>query len=184
MHKVAVIVGSLRRESLNLKFAKALARLAEGRLAFAIVDLAGVPIYNDDLWADPPAAVLRLKRDIEAADAVLFVTPEYNRSIPAVVKNVIDWASRPPGKSAWTGKPAAIVGTSPGALGTAVAQAQLRSIAVACGMSLLSRPEVYLTSKPGLISETFEVTDEKSRAFLAGFVEMFAAHVARMTAPA
>src|SRR5580765_851909 len=136
MHTVAVIVGSLRRESINLRFAKAIAKLAEPTLAFELVELADVPLYNEDLWAAPPEGVTRMKREIETADAVLFVTPEYNRGIPAVVKNVIDWGSRPYGKSSWPNKPAAIVGTSPGAIGTAVAQSQLRGILVGCGVRL------------------------------------------------
>ena len=114
MHTVAVIVGSLRRESINLRFAKALAKLAEPTLAFRLVELGDVPLYNEDLWAHPPEGVTRLKRELEAADAVLFVTPEYNRGVPALVKNVIDWGSRPYGKNSWASKPGAIVGTSPG----------------------------------------------------------------------
>jgi chromate reductase len=177
MHKVAVIVGSLRRESINRRFARALAKLAEGSLAFEFVDLVGLPIYNEDLWQSPPAAVLELKQVIEAADAVLFVTPEYNRSIPALVKNVIDWGSRPYGKSSWVGKPAGIVGTSNGAIGTAVAQSHLRHVVAACGMVLLPLPEVYFVNKPGLVTDDFEVSDEKSRAFVAGYVAKFAAWI-------
>jgi chromate reductase len=179
MRKVAVIVGSLRRESLNLRFAKALSKLAETTLEFNFVHLADVPMYNDDLWQSPPESVLRLKSEVASADAVLFVTPEHNRSIPALVKNTIDWVSRPMGKNAWALKPGAIVGTTPGAIGTAVAQAHLRSILVGCSINLMGQPEVYLVNKPGLISDTFEVTDEKTRAFLSGFIAKFAEHIAR-----
>ena len=179
MHQVAVIVGSLRSESINLRFAKALAKLADPQLEFKLVDLADVPLYNEDLWQQPPAGVLRLKREVDAADAVLFVTPEYNRSIPAVVKNVVDWGSRPTRENSWAGKPGAIVGASPGAIGTAVAQAHLRSVLVGCGIALLGPPEVYFTSKPGLIADDFTVTDEKSRAFLSGFIAKFASHIER-----
>ena len=183
MHKIAVIVGSLRRDSLNLKFAQALARLAGAAgLEFEFVDLAEVPLYNEDLWQAPPAAVLGLKRAVEAAAAVLFVTPEYNRSMPAVVKNVVDWGTRPYGKNSWSGKPGAIVGTSPGAIGTAVAQSHLRSVLVGCGVGLLGQPEVYFVSRPGLISEAFEVTDDKSREFLSGFLVKFAQHIERSIA--
>ena len=182
MRKVAVVVGSLRRESINLRFAKALARLAEGRMVFDLVDLSDVPLYNDDLWQQPPAGVLRLKRELDAADAVLFVTPEYNRSIPAVTKNVVDWGSRPNGQNSWAGKPAAIVGTSPGAIGTAVAQAQLRSILVGCGVRLLGQPEVYFQTKAGLIADDFSIADDKTRAFLAGFIAKFADHIERVAA--
>src|SRR6185436_11258651 len=109
MYKIAVLVGSLRRESINLKLAKALAKLAKGRLEFNFLSL-DLPLYNEDLWANPPAAVLKLKKDIEAADAVLFVTPEYNRSTTPIIKNAIDWGTRPWGKNSWSGKPAAIAG--------------------------------------------------------------------------
>jgi len=182
MFKVAVIVGSLRRESINRRFAQALARLAEGTLEFELVELGDVPMYNEDLWQNPPPAVTRLKQAIEAADAVLFVTPEYNRSIPALVKNTIDWGSRPRGESSWAGKPAGIVGTSGGAIGTAVAQSHLRHIVAVCDMKLLPLPEVYLVNKPGLIADNFEVSDENSRAFLAGYVTKFAAWIAQHAA--
>lgn len=177
MHTVAVIVGSLRRESINLRFAKALARLAEPTLAFKFVELGDVPLYNEDLWASPPDGVTRLKNEVESADAVLFVTPEYNRGLPAVMKNVIDWGSRPYGKNSWAGKAGAIVGTSPGAIGTAVAQSQLRGILVGCGVRVLSQPEIYFQTRPGLIDDDFTVADEKTRGFLAGFITKFAAHI-------
>lgn len=177
MHSVAVIVGSLRRESINLRFAKALAKLAEPTLAFKLVELGDVPLYNEDLWADPPAGVTRMKREIENADAVLFVTPEYNRGLPAVTKNVVDWGSRPYGKSAWVGKPCAIVGTSPGAIGTAVAQSQLRGILAGCGVRLMGQPEIYLQTKPDLITDDFTVSDDRTRGLLAGFISKLAAHI-------
>ena len=182
MFKVAVIVGSLRRESINRRFGQALAKLAEGSLEFQFVDLADVPMYNEDLWQDVPPAVTRLKQSVEAADAVLFVTPEYNRSIPPVVKNTIDWASRPRGENSWAGKPVGIVGTSGGAIGTAVAQSHLRHIVAVCDMKLLPLPEVYLVNKPGLIADNFEVSDENSRAFLVGYVTKFAAWTAQHAA--
>lgn len=178
MHTVAVLVGSLRRESINRRFARALAKLAEPTLEFKLVELGDVPLYNEDLWADPPKGVLRLKREVEAADAVLFVTPEYNRGLPAVTKNAIDWGSRPYGKNSWANKRGAIVGTSPGAIGTAVAQSQLRAILVGCGVRLLDQPEIYFQSRPGLIGDDFTVTDAKTRDFLAGFIQKLAVHVA------
>ena len=181
MFKVAVIVGSLRRESINRRFAQALAKLAEGTLEFEFVELGDLPMYNEDLWQDPPLAVTRLKQSVEAADAVLFVTPEYNRSIPALVKNTIDWGSRPRGQSSWAGKPVGIVGTSGGAIGTAVAQAHLRHVVAACDMRLLPQPEVYFVNKPGLIADSFEVTDESSRAFLAGYLSKFVAWIDQHT---
>ncbi|HEY9237837.1 MAG TPA: NADPH-dependent FMN reductase [Burkholderiaceae bacterium] len=177
MHQVAVIVGSLRAESINLRFARALAGLAAPALRFDLLDLSDLPLYNEDLWSAPPEGVLRLKRELLAADAVLFVTPEYNRGLPAVTKNVVDWGSRPMGASAWPGKPVAIVGTSPGAVGTAVAQSQLRSVMVGCGARVLGHPEVYFQTKPGVIADDHSVADEKTRAFLAGFIAKFAAHI-------
>ena len=128
MAKVAVLVGSLRKESINLAYAKALMKLGASRFDFDLVEIGDMPLYNEDLWENPPEAVLRFKSRIEAADAVLFVNPEYNRSITPAMKNAVDWGSRPWGKSSWTGKPAAITGATPGAIGTAVAQAHLRSI--------------------------------------------------------
>ncbi|KQW37482.1 NADPH-dependent FMN reductase [Rhizobacter sp. Root404] len=177
MHQVAVIVGSLRRESINLRLAHALAGLAGPALQLNLLDLSDLPLYNDDLWQAPPDSVLRLKRELGAADGVLFVTPEYNRGVPAVTKNVVDWGSRPMGQSVWPGKPTAIVGTSPGAIGTAVAQSQLRGVLASCGVRLLGQAEVYLQNKPGLIADDFSVTDEKTRGFLQGFLGKFAAHL-------
>jgi len=177
MHHVAVLVGSLRRESINRRFAFALAKLAQGKLDLRQIELGELPMYNDDLWENPPAAVVRLKQQISAADAVLFVTPEYNRSIPPLLKNAIDWGSRPRGESAWTAKPAGIVGTTGGAIGTAVAQSHLRHIVDVCDMRLMTQPEVYFVTKPGLIADDHTVTDEKSREFLAGYLAKFEAWI-------
>ena len=177
MHQVAVIVGSLRRESINLRFAHALARLAGPALQFNLLDLSDLPLYNDDRWAAPPESVLRFKRELAAAVGVLLVTPEYNRGIPAVTKNAVDWGSRPMGESAWPGKPTAIVGTSPGAVATAVAQSQLRSVLASCGVRLLGQAEIYFQTKPGLIADDFSVTDDKTRAYFESFLTKFAAHI-------
>ncbi|KAB0265812.1 NADPH-dependent FMN reductase [Microvirga brassicacearum] len=180
MYKVAVFVGSLRRESINLQFAKALAKLGASKFTFHFVELGDVPLYNEDLWVDPPASVLRLKQDIADADAVLFVTPEYNRSIPAVIKNVVDWGTRPHGQNSWSGKPASIVGASPGNVGTAVAQAQLRSILVPLGLLLLGRPEVYFTMKPDLIDENHDIIPDSTRKFLQGYLDKFESWIAKV----
>ena len=173
MHTIAVFIGSLRRDSLNLKLAKALEELGQSRFAFDYIEIGDLPIYNDDLWQNPPAPVLRLKRGIEAADAVLFATPEFNRSIPAALKNAIEWGSRPYGKNSWGGKPASIIGTSPGNIGTAAAQSQLRGIAVVLDLIVLGQPEVYFVSKPGLIGENSEITDDTTREFLEGYLARF-----------
>jgi chromate reductase len=147
--KVAVVVGSNRRDSINRKLAQALAGLAEGRLAFHFVSIEDLPLYNQDLEGELPQSVVRFKSEIAAADAVLFVTPEHNRSIPAVLKNAIDWGARPYGQNSWSGKPAAITGTSPGALGTAVAQLHLRQVlgtpAAITGMSWAGKPTSLLS---------------------------------------
>lgn len=171
MKKIAVLVGSNRKESVNLSLARALEKLAAGRLAFDHVDLSALPMYNDDDVADFPAIARNLKDRIEAADGVLFVTPEYNRSIPALLKNAVDWASMPYGQSSWVDKPAAIVGASPGAIGTAAAQMHLRSIMVGLGTILMGRPEVYLHMKPGLINDRNNITDPETEAFFRGFID-------------
>jgi chromate reductase len=172
--KVAVVVGSLRRESGNRLFAQALAKLAHPRLDLQIVEIGDLPLFNQDLEADLPASVKRFKAEIEAADAVLFVTPEYLRTIPAALKNAVEWGQRPWGQNSWAGKPGAIVGATPGAIGTAVAQSHLRSIATVIEIALISQPEIYLQLKPGLIDENHEVTDEGLTALLNTWVDRFA----------
>ena len=173
MYKVAVLVGSLRKESVNLKFAKALAEMSKSQFDFQYVNLHELPMYNDDLWEKPPASVVKFKEDIAAADAVLFVTPEYNRSTTPVLINAIAWGSRPYDKNSWSGKPAAIVGASPGVIGTAAAQVHLRSLVGTVDTVLMSQPEVYLAMKPGLIDDQFNVTDEGTRKFFNLFLTSF-----------
>jgi chromate reductase, NAD(P)H dehydrogenase (quinone) len=179
--KVAVVNGSLRRDSINKKLALAITKLAAGKLDLTLVDIADLPLYNQDLEADFPAAATRVKNEIQAADAVLFVTPEHSRSIPAALKNVIDWVARPYGKSNWVGKPGAIVGTSGGQVGTAIAQDHLRTMAVAQGIALLGRPEVYFIYKEGVFDAEHNVTDPAAKQILVGFVEAFAGWVAKLT---
>jgi chromate reductase len=179
MHKIAVLVGSLRRDSINLKFAKALSKLGGSQFDFHFVELGDLPIYNEDLWENPLPSVLRLKKDIAAADAVLFVTPEYNRSIPPVLKNAVDWGTRPWGQNSWAGKPGSIIGTSPGNVGTAAAQTHLRSVLTILDVILLGQPEIYFVWKPGLINDEFEVTDDQTREFLQGYLAKFAGWIAR-----
>ncbi len=145
MTKVAVIVGSLRRESINRTLAEALSAIAGPRLDLELVEVGDLPLYNEDLWADPPAAVLDFKEALSRANAVLFVTPEYNRYFTPAIKNAVDWGTRPRGQNAWLGKPAAICGASPGPIGTAAAQASLRGLLVTCGMVVMGIPELMLT---------------------------------------
>lgn len=180
MHRIAVLVGSLRAESINRKLGRALERLAGDRFAFDFVELGDIPMYNEDLWESPPPSVLRLKADVEKADAVLFITPEYNRSVPPVLSNAISWASRPKGKNSWARKPASVIGASNGAIGTAVAQSQLRSVVVILGTVLMGQPEVYFNMKPGLVDDAHDVTDEKTRAFLESYLSRFDAWIKRV----
>lgn len=175
--KVAVIVGSLQANSMNRRLAYALAKLAEGKLEFNLLKVDDVPLFSQDLEAELPAPVAGFKAEVEAADAVLFVTPEYNRSIPGVLKNLIDWGSRPYGKGSWGGKPAGIVGTSPGAVGTAAAQQDLRKLLTIFNMRLMGQPEVYLQTTPGLITDDHSISNERTRAFLQGYVDSFAAFI-------
>ncbi|HET9904860.1 MAG TPA: NADPH-dependent FMN reductase [Xanthobacteraceae bacterium] len=176
---IAVVVGSNRRESLNRRLAEALARLGNETLAFRFVRIDDLPLYNQDLEATLPEPVARFKKEIEAADGVLFVTPEHSRSIPAVLKNAIDWGARPWGQNSWTGKPAAVTGTSPGAIGTAVAQQHLRHVLGVLGM-VVAGGEAYITYKPDLIGTDGAIADEGARAFLKDFLDRFAALVARL----
>lgn len=181
--KVAVVNGSLRKESINKKLILAIAKLAAGKLDLKLVDIADLPLYNQDLEANFPATVTRVKAEIDAADAVLFATPEHSRSIPAALKNVIDWVARPYGKSNWVGKPGAVVGTSSGQVGTAIAQDHLRSVALTQGIAVLPRPEVYFIYKDGVFDADHNVTDPQAKQILQGFVDAFALWVAQL-APA
>ena len=182
MSKIAVVVGSLRKDSINRKLAEALAKLAGERLTFDLLNLHDVPIFNQDHEADPPASVVRLREAVAAADGVLLVTPEYNRSVPPVLKNAVDWVSRPYGKNGWAGKPGAIIGTSGGAVGTAAAQSHLRSIMTILEVPLMSQPEIYLVMKEGLVDELGEGTNEGTAAFLKGWVDKFAGWVEKQPA--
>ena len=173
--KVAVIVGSLRKESSNLKLAKALIALGKGKFDAQISRIDDLPLFNEDLEKDVPAAVTRLKAEINGADAVLFVTPEYNRSMPGPLKNAIDWASRPYGKNSFASKPGAMVGTSPGAIGTAVAQHNLKGTLSYLDVTLMGQPEVYFQFKPDLIDAEGNISNEDTKKFLAKFVDAFAA---------
>jgi chromate reductase, NAD(P)H dehydrogenase (quinone) len=181
--KVAVVVGSLRKGSVNRLFAEALAKLARPKLDLQIVEIGELPLYNQDLEADLPAAVVRFKQQIESAEAVLFVTPEFNRTFSAAIKNAIEWGSRPWGKTSWTGKPGAIVGATLGTVGTAAAQSQLRSVVSHVGVALLPAPEVYLNYREGLIVDG-EIADEGFRSALVDWTAKFADWIARLRAPA
>jgi len=178
MYSVAVMVGSLRAQSINRKLAQAVGKLAEGRLDFRFVEIGDLPLYNDDLWASPPAAVLKFKEEVAACDAALFVTPEFNRGVPAALTNAFDWGSRPYGQGVWAGKPGAIMGTSPGAISTAVAQSTFRNQMLVLGMAVMGQPELYVQSKPGLF-DTGEITDEGFKGLMNGFVDKYVAWIAK-----
>lgn len=177
MKKIAVLVGSNRKESINLKLAHALEKLSHATLQFDFVDLVSIPMFNDDDVAAMPASARAMKDKVAAADGLLFITPEYNRSITALLKSALDWGTRPWGENVWAGKRGAIAGASPGAVGTAVAQMHLRSVLVSCGVLISGHPEVFLHLKPGLIDDGFNVTDESTRQFLQGFVDGLGAWV-------
>ena len=181
--KVAVIVGSLRKGSVNRVFAQALAKLGRPKLDLQIVEIGDLPLYDQDLEAELPAAVVRFKHQIESADAVLFVTPEFNRTFSAALKNAIEWGSRPWGRNSWAGKPSAIVGATLGAVGTAAAQSQLRSVVSAVGTALTAQPEIYLNFREGLIVDG-EITDENFAGLLKDWSEKFADWIARLRQPA
>lgn len=177
MLNIAVIIGSLRQESFNRKLALALDKLEHPKFHFSHLKIDDIPFFNQDLEEDLPHPVLRLKNEIATADAILFVTPEYNRSIPGVLKNIIDWGSRPAGQNVWSQKPMTCIGTSPGAIGTAVAQSHLRSIMVSIDAIFFGQPEVYLVYKDSLIDEDLNITEPSTKNFLEGFLDTFASKV-------
>jgi chromate reductase len=171
-YSIAVVVGSLRRESFNKRLATAMERLAPEEFSFTHVRIDDLPLYNQDDDNNPAEPVRRLKAEITAADGVMFVTPEYNRSIPGVLKNALDHASRPYGKSVWKAKPAGVIGISPGAIGTAIAQQHLRTVLAYLDMPTLGQPEVFLQMKDDLFDEDGNV-GPKSRDFLQGWMDRF-----------
>jgi chromate reductase len=175
---IAVRVGSLRTGSHNQALAHALEKLAAGKASFEYVQIGDLPLYNQDFDKDYPAEGLRLKQQIKKADAVLFVTPEYNRSVPGVLKNAIDIGSRPYGHSAFAGKPAAVIGASIGAIGTALAQQHLRNILAYLDMPVLGQPEAFIHFKEGLIDGQGTISNDGTRDFLQGFVDKFLAWIA------
>ncbi len=179
MSKIAVVVGSLRKDSYNRKLGLALEKLAKGKMEFVYLDIGSLPLFNQDLEANPPASVTKLKSEIESADGVLFITPEYNRSIPGVLKNAIDWGSRPYGKSSWAGKPAAICGTSPGAVGTGIAQNHLRAITGGfLDMPTMGQPEMYITFKDDMFDADHNVLNDGTKKFFQSFLDKFDSWVA------
>ena len=177
---VGYFVGSLATKSLNRLLAKALVRLAPQELHLTEIPFKDLPIYSYDFDQNYPPVATAFKDAIAAVDAVLFVTPEYNRSIPGGLKNAIDWASRPYGTNAFTRKPSAVIGTSPGKIGTAVAQQHLRSILAFCNSPLMNAIEAYIQFEPGLITEDGQVTNDSTRTFLENYMAEFHGFIARV----
>jgi chromate reductase len=179
---IAIIVGSLRRDSFSRSIAQALTRLAPANLKLEIVEIGQLPMYNQDLDADPAPEWVAFRDRIRRAEGVLFVTPEYNRSVPAVLKNAVDVGSRPYGHSVWNEKPAAVVSVTPGGLGGFGANHHLRQSLAFLNMPTLQQPEAYLSNVGGMFDEG-ELTDESTRAFLTAFVNAYAEWVEQV-APA
>ncbi len=173
---IAVVVGSLRRDSFNRKLATAIAKLAPAEFSFKQVKIDDLPLYNQDDDASPADPVKRLKAEIGAARGLIFVTPEYNRSMPGVLKNAIDHASRPYGKSVWGGKPAGVIGVSVGAVGTAVAQQHLRNVLAYLDVPTLGQPECFIQAKEGLFDASGGIGPD-SKQFLQGWMDRYVAWV-------
>jgi len=176
-YRIAVIVGSLRKDSFNRKLARALEKLAPAEFSFEDLDIGGLPLYNQDDDANQAESVQQFKSRIKNAQGVIFVTPEYNRSIPGVLKNAIDNASRPYGQSAFAGKPAGILGISIGAIGTSLAQQHLRNVAAYLDMPTLNQPEVFLQAKEGFFDAAGDIGNADTRKFLQGWMNAYAAWV-------
>ena len=179
-YRVGYFVGSLASDSINRKLAAALVRLAPPNVEFTEITIKDLPLYSRDYDADFPAEARALKDALASVDALLFVTPEYNRGLPGSLKNAIDWASRPWGTNSLSRKPSAMIGASTGKLGTAVAQQNLRSVLSFCNTPQMSAPEAYIQFTPGLITDEGEVTNESTEDFLRNFMFEFEQFVARV----
>lgn len=177
---VGYLIGSLAKGSINRQLANALIKLAPKALEFHEISFWNLPFYSYDYDADYPEVATRFKQAIADCDAILFVTPEYNRSIPGALKNAIDWASRPWGTNSFARIPSGVIGTSPGAIGTAVAQQHLRSVLSFCNSPQMNAPEAYIQFRPGLISEQGEVTDSSTEEFLRNFLSEFHQFIVRV----
>lgn len=182
IYKVGYLVGSLAKGSINRKLAKALVKLAPPELALQEIAIGELPLYSHDYDADYPQVARRFKQAIAEVDAVLFVTPEYNRSIPGALKNAIDWASRPWGLNSFSRKPSGVVGTSPGSIGTAVAQQHLRGVLCFCNSPLMNTMEVYIQFTPDLIDDDGNVSNPGTADFLRKYLQEYATFVQHVLA--
>ncbi len=181
-YRIAVVVGSLRRESYNRQLANAVKKLAPPELSFHDLRIDDIPLYNQDLDGNQPEPVKRLKTEITGCHGVLFVTPEYNRSVPGVLKNAIDNASRPYGQSAWAGKPAGVMGASIGAAGASMAQQHLRNILAYLDMPTLAQPEVFIQVKEGFFDANGDFASPDTKKILQGWMDRYVAWVKRFAA--
>ncbi len=179
-YTVGYLIGSLAKESINRKFTNALIRLAPEQLEFKEISIADLPLYSYDYDADYPEAGRTFKKAIESSDALLIVTPEYNRSIPGALKNAIDWASRPWGSNSFAHIPSGVIGTSPGAIGTAVGQQHLRSILSALNSPQMNAPEAYIQFKKDFLNDAGEIADPGTAKFLAGYLAAFHQHIVQV----
>lgn len=177
IRKVAVLVGSIRRESINRQLALAIAALAPKNFVFEHLAIDDLPLYNQDNDANMPAQAQRLKKEVLGADALLFVTPEYNRSIPGVLKNALDTGSRPYGANAFGGKPGGVIGTSQGAIGTALAQQHLRNVLSYLDVPVMGQPEAFIQYSEGMIDDAAQITDERKRKFIQTWVDRYVSWV-------
>ena len=172
IYQIAVVIGSLRKDSFNLKLANAIVKLAPPEFSFQQVQIGDLPLYNQDEDANQAESVKRFKSEIKSAQGILFVTPEYNRSIPGVLKNAIDHASRPYGQNAWAGKPAGVIGVSIGVIGTAMAQQHLRNVLAFLDVPTLSQPEAFIHAKDGLFDESGNIGAD-SKQFLQSWMDKY-----------
>jgi len=179
-YKVGYFVGSLAKESINRTLSKALIKVAPPELQFEEIPIGNLPLYSYDYDADYPPEGRALKDAIASSDAVLFVTPEYNRAVPGALKNAIDWASRPWGQNSFARKPSAVIGASIGAIGTAVAQQNLRSVLSFCDSPQMNSPEAYIQITPGLITDDGEVTNESTKEFLTDYMNSYFEFITRV----
>ena len=179
-YKVGYFVGSLSSRSINRVLSRALIRLAPEELEFTEISIGDLPLYSPDYDASYPPEAVALKDAITRSDAILFVTPEYNRSIPGALKNAIDWASRPFGQNAFDNMPAAVIGASSGRIGTALAQQSLRGVLSFCNARQMTTPEAYIQFSPEIFGDDGEVTNDSTREFLANFMAEFHIYVVRV----
>ncbi len=176
-YQIAVVVGSLRRDSINRKLANAIVKLAPPEFVFTQLEIGDLPLYNQDDDANQAAPVKRLKSEISAAQGLLFVTAEYNRSMPGVLKNAIDHASRPYGQNAWANKPAGVLGASIGAIGSALAQQHLRNVLAYLNVPTLGQPEIFLQVKEGFFDEAGNIANPDSKKFLQNWMYQYVAWI-------